>query len=266
MICLNCKTEMRKITTDYRYTESGLKNVILKGIDAYECPKCKEVSPIIKNIKEVHQFIAEKLVNKNSLLTGKEFAFLRKEMKVKAKDLAQIFGLHKVTISRWENEKEQIAPASDRLIRFLYDNRIFKQTCEIVRPGIDKLESQIMKSMLISLCEPKSSIEDVFRNIKRRHIHSKISIPISNLNFLARTLDSNLGVEFMEEETSIQTKQISSQLVTGADFKLEVAYGTAVGIGTTVGPTVGIGTTVDALTLPLSPPIIRPNKGEWASA
>jgi len=75
-----------------------------------------------------------------------------------------------------------------------------------------------------------------------------------------RALDSNLGIEFMEKEASVQTEQISSQLVTVADFKLEVAYGTAVGIGATVG------TTVDALTLPLSPPIIRPNEREWASA
>ena len=163
-------------------------------------------------------------------------------------------------------KRRHIGSVCDRLIRFLYDNRIFKQTCEIVRPGIDKLESQIMKSMLISLCEPKTSIEDVFRNIKRRHVHSKISIPISNLNFLAGALDSNLGIEFMEKEASIQTEQISSQLVTFADFKLEVAHWTAVGIGTTVGPTVGIGTTVDTLTLPLSPPIIETNKGKWASA
>ncbi len=180
MICANCKIEMRKITTDYRYTESGLKNVILKGIDAYECPKCKEISPIIKDIKEVHQFIAKKLVSKSSLLIGREFAFLRKEMKIKSKDLAQVLGVTKVTVSRWENEKEQISPVCDRFIRLFYSNKIFEQTCKIVRPEIDKLGSQIMKAMLSSLCEPKTSIEDIFRNIKRRHVQSKISIPISS--------------------------------------------------------------------------------------
>ena len=267
MICLNCKTEMKKITTDYPYTESGLKNVILKGIGAYECPKCKELQPVIRDIKKIHRHIAQQLIRKNSLLLGTELSFLRKEMKVKAKDLAQILGVHKVTISRWENEKERIGPACDRLIRFLYDNRIFKQRCEIVRPGIDKLESQIMKSMLISLCEPKTSIEDVFRNIKKRHVHSKISIPISNLNFLAEALDSNLNVEFLEKEAPIQTEQITSQSVTVADFKLAVDYGTAVGNWTTSGKTVGIGTTVDdVLTSPLTPPITIPNKGKWASA
>ena len=248
MICFKCKTRMKKIKTDYKYTESGLRNVILKGITAYKCPKCRGINPIISKIKEVHKTIAQQLLKKDSLLTGEEIVYLRKEMKIKAKDLAQILGVTKVTVSRWENEKEQISPVCDRLIRFLYDNRIFKQACEIVRPGIDKLESQIMKSMLISLCEPKTSIEDIFRNIKRHHIHSKISIPISNLNFVAGALDSNLAVDFIVKEASVRPEQISSQLYTVADFE----------------PTFGIGTTVYALPSPLSPP--TPNEGERASA
>jgi len=188
MLCSKCKIKMKKIKTDYEYTESGLKNVILTGINAYECPECKEINPIISRVKEIHRVIAHKLLSKDSLLTGKEIVYLRKEMKIKARDLAQILGVTKVTVSRWENEKEQISPTCDRLIRFLYDNRIFKQTCEIVKPGIDKLESSIMKSALISLCEPKTSVEDIFRNIRRRCVRSKITIPIRSLTFLAGTL------------------------------------------------------------------------------
>src|SRR4030042_757275 len=269
MICFKFKTKMKKIKTDYKYTESGLQNVILKGITAYKCHKCRGINPIISKIKEVHKTIAQQMLKKDSLLTGIEILYLRKEMKIKAKDLAQILGVTNVTVSRWENKKEQISPVCDRLIRFLYDNRIFKQRCEIVRPGIDKLESQIMKSMLMSLCEPKTSIEDTFRNIKRRHVHSKISIPISNLNFQAGALDSNLNVEFLEKEPQIQTEQISSQWVTVADFKFEGTYGMVrIGttVGTTVGTAIGVATAVDALVSPPSPPIIRPDKSEWASA
>jgi putative zinc finger/helix-turn-helix YgiT family protein len=218
MICLKCKTKMKKIKTDYKYTESGLQNVILKGITAYKCPQCRGINPIISKIKEVHKTIAQQLLKKDSLLTGKEIVYLRKEMNIKAKDLAQTLGVTKVTVSRWENEKEQISPACDRLIRLLYNNRIFRQTCEIVRPGLDKLESQIMKSILISLCEPKISIEDIFRNIKRRHIHSKISIPISNLNFLAGALDSNLNIELLEQEGLTQARSIGAIHLSTADY------------------------------------------------
>ncbi|OGQ01033.1 MAG: hypothetical protein A2026_06760 [Deltaproteobacteria bacterium RBG_19FT_COMBO_46_12] len=131
-----------------------------------------------------------------------------------------------------------------------------------------------MKSMLISLCEPKTSIEGVFRNIKRLHVDSKISIPISNLNNQAGLLDSNLGFEFLRGKAPIRIEQVNSQLLAVADFKPEVGYGTAVVTAIIFGTTVGTGTivgtttetTVDTLTLPSSPPIIRPDKGGWTNA
>ena len=265
MICIKCKTRMRKIKTDYKYTESGLQNLILKGITAYKCPKCRGINPVISKIKEVHRAIAQQLLIKESLLTGKEIAYLRKEMKIKAKDLAQILGVTKVTVSRWENEKEQISPACDRLIRSLYDNRIFKQTCEIVRPGIDKLESQVMKSMLIALCEPKP-LEDVFRNIKRRQVHSKILIPLSKVDILEGVSDSNLN-EFIEKRAFVGFGQISSQLGAVADLIFPFPHGSAVGTAASVGTATAVGTattigptsTVDPLTSPLSPSIDRPD-------
>lgn len=181
MLCDHCKVELKKIHTNYRYKESGLDNVVLKGIPAYKCPKCKGINPIIPNINELHRIISECLINKKSLLMGDELVFLRKEMKLKAKDLAEILGVTKITVSRWENEKEQISPACDRLIRLLYGNKIFEQTCEIVRPEIGKLRSQAVKVILSSVCEPRTSIENIFKNIERRHVHSEISIPSSRI-------------------------------------------------------------------------------------
>ena len=258
---------MKAIKTDYKYLESGLPNVILKGITAYKCSKCRGINPVISKIKEVHKTIAQQLLRKDSLLTGKEIVYLRKEMNIRAKDLAQILGITKVTISRWENEKEPISPACDRLIRSLYHNRIFSLTCAIIRPGIDKLESPVLKSMLISLCEAKISIEDVFKNIKRCHVHSKISIPVSKLDILQGASDSNLSAEFTDKAPLVRFGQIRRQLGAGADSKRQDFYTAAVGNSTTVGRIVGIGTTIDdALTGPLIPSINRPNELPWASA
>ena len=185
MICLDCKIEMRKVTTDYQYTESGLKNVVLTGISAYECPKCKEVSPVIKNIKKLHRHIAEKLVSKESLLTGKELAFLRKEMKIKAKDLAQMFALHKVTISRWENEKEKISPTIDRLIRILYETRVIRERCGMLKPEIEKLkptkELSKLQDNINALCTFPTQTEELLKYIKNRQVRSKISISARDL-------------------------------------------------------------------------------------
>lgn len=176
MLCYNCNVKMRKMETDYQYKESGLKNVILKGIPVYECAKCKEIYPLLSNVKELHKIIAQKILNKKSLLSGEELRFLRKEMMLKAQDLARILGVTKVTVSRWENERELISPACDRLVRLIYSNRIWEEKCEVVRPTIEKLEPRLTRDVLSSLCGTSMSIEKIFKNIKRRHIHSKIAI------------------------------------------------------------------------------------------
>ena len=166
---------MEKIRTDYEYKESGLTGVTLGNIAVYKCKKCKNIYPIIPNIKELHRLIAQRLINKRALLTGEELVFLRKEMGVKAKDLAQELGVHKVTISRWENEKESISPAADRLIRVLYWRRIFDEKCEIAKPEIEKFEDSA-RMFLSSLCQPTIPIEEVLKNIRNRQVHYRISI------------------------------------------------------------------------------------------
>jgi len=191
MLCFNCQVEMKEIRTDYRYKESGLDHVILKGITAYECPACKAISPIIRDIKKIHQFIAEKVVNKKSLLTGKELAFLRKEMGIKAKELAQIFGVHKVTLSRWENEKEPLSPPCDRLVRVLYRNKIIEERCSMFRPEIEKLKLTYPKieNILVASCSLFTQGEIDLKTIKGRPGHPQtISVNPGTISRKSRSL------------------------------------------------------------------------------
>jgi putative zinc finger/helix-turn-helix YgiT family protein len=120
MKCPNCGKEMKSKIRDYEYVESGLKNVILKNIRVHECKECGEILPEIQNVKQVHHWIAEYLVKKQSPLTGTEFRFLRKQMGMGAAELAGFLGVHPVSISRWENGKEPIGPQSDRLLRAFF--------------------------------------------------------------------------------------------------------------------------------------------------
>lgn len=117
MKCPSCAREMKSKIRDYEYRESGLNNVVLKSVTIHECPNCGEVLPEIPNVKQVHRWIAEYLVRKQSPLTGEEFRFLRKHMGMSANDLARVLGVTSVTISRWENNKENVGPQSDRLLR-----------------------------------------------------------------------------------------------------------------------------------------------------
>lgn len=120
MKCPNCGKEMRSKVRDYEYVESGLKDVVLRNIKVHECLRCGELLPEISNVKQIHKWIAEYLLTKKTPLTGEEFRFLRKAMRKGAKELAPLLGVHPVTISRWENNKEAIGPQSDRLIRVLF--------------------------------------------------------------------------------------------------------------------------------------------------
>ena len=119
MKCLKCNKKMNVKTAKYHYTESGLDNVYIKT-RIYRCDKCKEVIADIPVMHELHELIAKYLVEKDSLLIGKEIKFLRKEMHFKANELANMLGVTKVTISRWGNDKEKISPYNDKLIRLLY--------------------------------------------------------------------------------------------------------------------------------------------------
>lgn len=122
MKCPTCGKDMRATRKDYRYGESGLKNVMLKDITVHEC-KCGETLPEIPSIKRLHERIADDLINKQGPLTGEEFRFLRKGMRMSARELAQLLGVTSVTLSRWENNKEKVGPQSDRLLRYIYLTR-----------------------------------------------------------------------------------------------------------------------------------------------
>lgn len=120
--CPHCgqALERQAQTKRYRYTESGLSNVFLEGMRIFHCSACKETFPQIGNVPALHAKIAEILLKKPYVLTGREFRFLRKEMRMKSKDLASWLGVTPTTVSRWENEEERIGVANDRLIRSLY--------------------------------------------------------------------------------------------------------------------------------------------------
>lgn len=120
--CQGCggNIQRRELTKPYHYTESGLKNVLLDGIMMFHCPSCDEEFAEIPDVGGLHAKIAEILMIKPYTLTGREFRFLRKEMRMKAKDIATVLGVTPTTVSRWETGEERVGVANDRLIRSLY--------------------------------------------------------------------------------------------------------------------------------------------------
>jgi putative zinc finger/helix-turn-helix YgiT family protein len=110
----------RKATVErpYRYTLSGLDNVRLVGIDVHECPKCDIKVPVIPKIAALNKAIAQDLMMKKELLSGKEIRFLRKHAEIAAKEFAAMIGVTPAHLSRFENGKtENLSPGIDKLAR-----------------------------------------------------------------------------------------------------------------------------------------------------
>ena len=85
MRCPSCGKEMKSKVRDYEYMESGLK----RGVEGYHCARIRTLRrglAGIRNIKQIHQWIAEYLLKKQGALTGAEFRFLRKAMGKSAKE------------------------------------------------------------------------------------------------------------------------------------------------------------------------------------
>jgi putative zinc finger/helix-turn-helix YgiT family protein len=140
MKCYQCGKEMKKAMKDYPYLEAGLDNVVLKDLPVYIC-ECGEEMPVIGGADTLHAEIADAIAAKSSPLTGKEARFLRKQIDMKAKELAEVMGVTKVTVSRWENDAANLGAASDRLLRLIYVKKREEETGRIRKGIIGALKS-----------------------------------------------------------------------------------------------------------------------------
>ena len=101
----------------YRYTESGLDNVIIHGVSFIKDDAGEQVITI-HNIAGLHRAIATAIVMKPVSMSGKELRFLRTEMGMTQAELAAIVHREPLAISRWERgEVEQIDTNAETVIR-----------------------------------------------------------------------------------------------------------------------------------------------------
>lgn len=139
----------------YDYTESGL-NVTLIGVTQYDCSFCEENFISIPNPEQLHTKIALDICKDNkALLLPEEIRFLRKELGLKAKELARIMGVGPETVSRWENDKKTISEGNDRMLRMIY-------RASVEKPSSDENSKAKVINFLKSLPTQR-------KQIKKRH-------------------------------------------------------------------------------------------------
>ena len=100
----------------YRYTESGLDNVIIEGV-TFAQDDAEESCVDIPHIRKLHRAIAQAITVKRTSVTGKELRFLRTEMGMTQAELAGHVHREPLAVSRWERGEVDIDPNAEALIR-----------------------------------------------------------------------------------------------------------------------------------------------------
>lgn len=95
----------------------GLPNVILANVEVRRCESCGAREIAIPKIAKLNRLIAGFLVKNSQRLTGAEIRFLRKYLGWSSSDFADALGVKRETVSRWENEKEDMGQSAERVLR-----------------------------------------------------------------------------------------------------------------------------------------------------
>jgi putative zinc finger/helix-turn-helix YgiT family protein len=148
-VCSNCGAAAKTSVGNYRFTETGLENVVLTGIELIRCPRCKNVDPVIRSMNRLMQVLAAGIAGKPCKLDGKEIRFLRKFLRMTGEEFAGVLGTDKTTISKWENEEQSPGERADRLIRAV---------TLILGDGLDEYTKKVVRQF--------PEIEEVIRDIE----------------------------------------------------------------------------------------------------
>jgi len=116
------KEAMKKSTAKnpYHYTQCGLPNVWLVGVEYRVDPESGEELVGIPCLPELLDALAKTVAGKPTPLTADELRFLRKRNKIASKDFAGFVGLSPEQYSRIENGTATVTPMLDRLVRLTY--------------------------------------------------------------------------------------------------------------------------------------------------
>lgn len=121
--------------TPYHYIDSGLENIFLtNGFHVIPYGEAQAVS--IDDLEGLHGAIAGDLCELARPLTGKEFRFLRVEMKMSPKRLGDCFGIREHTIRDYEKGNPIPKPV-EGVLRNLYLENAGKNP--LVKPFIQAL-------------------------------------------------------------------------------------------------------------------------------
>ena len=117
--CTECGLKSTVSFEDYPFKESGLSNVVLKGIELARCEHCGNVDVTIPRLEGLLTALAIAIVKQPYPLQGEQVRYLRKYLGMSQLTFAEFLKIDKTSVSKWENDEDKIGPQSDRLIRLI---------------------------------------------------------------------------------------------------------------------------------------------------
>lgn len=115
--CPMCGGSVRRTPVNHPYAEAGLPNVLLQGVERYDCDGCDELSGVaIPAIEELHRLLARMYLRVRRRLRGNEIRFLRKHLGWSGRQFAEHMNATPETVSRWESGERQMSIANQRLL------------------------------------------------------------------------------------------------------------------------------------------------------
>lgn len=115
--CSNCGSKAAVTRGAYPFKESGISNVILKGIELVKCHECGNIDPIIPRTNDLMRVLALAVISQPNRLRGAHVRFLRKFIGKTGEEFSRLLHIDPATLSKWENDDDRVGPQSDRLIR-----------------------------------------------------------------------------------------------------------------------------------------------------
>lgn len=91
----------------------------LVGVEVRRCKACGEHEVVIPKIEHLRRAIALAVIDKRTRLTAAEVRYLRKYLGWSGADFARHTGVTPESVSRWENDREQMGAVADRLLRLM---------------------------------------------------------------------------------------------------------------------------------------------------
>ncbi len=150
-VCHKGEIKIKKLKA-YRYKECGLDNVYLLNIDFRVCDNCGTKVPRLKRMPELHATIARAVAMQPCPLRGQDIRFLRKQLGYSGKGWATFLRTDASTLSRWENDQQEIGSQSDSLIRLLYFRIRDEKEGTLSKESVATATAAVSATCFLSLC------------------------------------------------------------------------------------------------------------------